>query len=317
MHRSRMEIVSATGSDDVATVFVAHSKTHPERMFEFVDGLDDRYSRDTKWIINISTQYGCPVSCLFCDAGGGFQGNIPAELMLEQIRAVLDRHAPDLRLRCEKLKVHFSRMGEPALNPHVLDVLEELPRLIPTPHLWACVATIVPAGTGEWFASLARLKRRLYPGRFQIQFSVNSTDEQCRAAMMPFPHAALPELVGLGASLHKDGDRKIALNVALAHGVPVEAEVIEKMFDPRVFMVKLTPLNPMEAGRESGMMTALLPASPGSVDSLVQRLVQSGFDVVVSIGDPREDEIGSNCGQAVRRFVAAAGAGVLQLSNSV
>jgi len=305
MHSEEMEILSASGQEDVATVFVGRSRRHPERMFEFVDGLDGRYPREEKWIINVSTQFGCPVGCLFCDAGGEFKGSISAELMLEQIRAVLDRHPPDLRLRCRKLKVHFSRMGEPALNPEVLDVLRVLPELIPNPDLWACLATVVPKGADGWFERLREIKGAHYRRRFQLQFSVNSTDEDCRRSLMPFSHHSLADLASLGRRFHRDGDRKIVLNAALAEGIPISPRVIGDLFDPGAFMVKLTPLNPTAAGRASGLRTALAPARPGRADELGAELNALGFDVVVSIGDPREDQIGSNCGQAVRRMAAS------------
>jgi len=301
-----LEILSQTGDPAVAEVFVARDRRHSDRMFEFVDGLDYRHTRGEKWIVNVSTQFGCPVECLFCDAGGGYRGNIPADLMLAQVGAVLDRHDAALRRTCAKLKVHFSRMGEPALNPAVPDALERLPALAPNPNLWACVATTLPDGTDDWLDRVFEVKERCYRGRFQLQFSLNSTDDAWRRRLMPLPHASLDEVTDKGAAFWRDGDRRIVLNFALAQGVPIKPAVIGALFNPKVFMVKLTPLNPTARGLETGLATALQPASPEGVQALVADLRARGFDVVVSIGDTREDEIGSNCGQAVRRLAAKA-----------
>ncbi len=47
----------------------------------------------------------------------------------------------------------------------------------------------------------------------------------------------------------------------------------------------------------------LSAAAPGVMEAAVEQLHGHGFDVVISIGDPREDQVGSNCGQAVRRLI--------------
>ena len=304
MKTEQLEIVARTGNAEVAEIFVGRDPERPERMFEFVDGLDHRHPRAEKWIVNVSTQYGCPVECLFCDAGGGFKGNIGAGLILAQVQAVLDRHDASLRRTCGKLKVHLSRMGEPALNPAVPEAIAALPALAPNPNLWACVATTYPTGTEGWLADVHAVKERHFHGRFQLQFSLNSTDDEWRRRLMPFPHAPLAQVARDGRAFFSKGDRRLVLNFALSSGVPVDPDVVGDLFDPAAFMVKLTPLNPTARGRETGLSTALLPASPAGVDTLVHGLKRRGFDVVVSIGDTREDEIGSNCGQAVRHFGA-------------
>jgi len=298
----QFEIVARTGNPEVAEIFVARDPARKDRLFEFVDGLDHRHPRSEKWIVNVSTQYGCPIECLFCDAGGGYRGNIPADRIIAQVVSVLDRHDPSLRRSCAKLKVHLSRMGEPALNPGVPDALAMLPAAVPNPNLWACVATTLPDGSDEWFARVVEVKDRLFRGRFQLQFSLNSTDDSWRRRLMPFPHAPLYGVAGRGLTFWRPGDRKVVLNFALAAGVPVDSAIVGALFDPRVFMVKLTPLNPTARGRATGLETALRPASPEGVTRLVRGLRARDFDVVVSVGDTREDEIGSNCGQAVRGF---------------
>jgi len=301
MTENGFEVISATGRPDVAEVFVGRERGSG-RCFEFVDGLDWRHPRHEKWIINVSTQFGCPVKCLFCDAGGDFAGNIPAEMMLSQVKTVLARHLAPLPLECRKLKVHFARMGEPALNPAVPGTMARLPELIRNPNLWVCAATIAPEGTGRWFSDIFDVKEHFFRGRFQLQFSLNSTDEDTRRRLMPFPHAPLGEVARMGHAFWRPGDRKVVLNFALMEGIPVEPAVVRRRFDPEKFAVKLTPLNPTARGAAEGLNTALRPTSPEDAAALVSALSAGGFDVVTSIGDPREDEVGSNCGQAVRRL---------------
>lgn len=298
-----LEILSESGCEDVAVVMVARTRPGDERsMIEFVDGLDTRLPRERKWIINISTQYGCPIRCRFCDAGHAYHGNLDTPAMLAQVQAVMARH-PGLAARCDKLKVHFARMGEPALNDAVLDVLHRLPDFTRAPGLWACVATAAPMGRDAWFEELIRIKNDLYRGRFQLQFSINTTDMEERRRLMPARLHDLDWMAAYARRFTEEDDRKVVLNFALADRTPFEVEELTRRFDPQHACVKLTPLNPTTRGQEEGLATILRSESEQRVDAAVSRLTAAGFDVVISVGDGREDEIGSNCGQSVRRLL--------------
>ncbi len=300
-----MRIVEQNVMPDVATVYVACVRDDSRSLIEFVDGLDTTHPREEKWIINVSTQIGCPVNCLFCDAGGGFRGNLTADEILAQVRAVARMH-PELAPVCRKLKVHFARMGEPSLNDEVLVAIERLPRELPAPGLWCCVPTVAPAGRENWFARLAEIRHRLYPGRFQLQLSVNSTDEAQRRRLMPIELLTMDRLATFGRDHFRDGDRKIVLNFALAADVAFSPRAVIERFDPTCFAVKLTPLNPTETGERHRLQTVLRENDPPIIDEAVRQLVAAGFDTILSIGDERENEVGSNCGQSVRRYLARA-----------
>jgi adenine C2-methylase RlmN of 23S rRNA A2503 and tRNA A37 len=43
------------------------------RLIEFVEECQPPYGRAERWILMVSTLYGCPVKCLFCDAGGAIE----------------------------------------------------------------------------------------------------------------------------------------------------------------------------------------------------------------------------------------------------
>ncbi len=303
MSERRIELLSSEGMPDVAHVLVGRVDGCNDQVLEFVDGLDPRHPQREKWIINVSTQYGCPVGCPFCDAGFRYRGHVSADVMVEQIERVLERHPPALRLRCRKLKVHFARMGEPALNPAVLEVLDRLPDLVPSPDLWGCVPTIAPNGSEAWFEGLLAVKRRRYRGRFQLQFSLNTTSARQRERLTPYPHQPFVWVSAYGRRFFEPGDRKVVLNFALAAGVTFDPTDVARHFDPSCFAVKLTPLNPTQRGQDTGLNTVLSAAAPGVMERAVGELHALGFDVVVSIGDPREDKVGSNCGQAVRRLL--------------
>lgn len=292
------EIVQTTGTKSLAEVFVVR---FPEgRMCEFVDAVDPHYPKKEKWILNLSTQFGCPVGCPFCDAGGGFKGNISANRLLAMARYVVERNEQGLTDQCKKLKIHFSRMGEPALNDAVLEVLPSIRSWLPNPNVWTCLATTAPNGRLGWFQELKAIKDHLFSGRFQLQLSINTTDPEVRKYLVPIDHLSLKELATLGERFFVSGDRKIGLNFALARDVPFQEEVIRSIFDPEIFCVKLTPVNPTQRGKENGIETVLRSDHENEIRESIQNLQENGYEVILSIGDIGEDEIGSNCGQAVR-----------------
>ena len=295
--------LSTTGDPNLAVVAVGRFGEDARYAVETVDALDPPKSRQEKWIINLSTQFGCPVGCPMCDAAGAYHGDLHAKQMLAQVSWALARH-PGQAAGCAKLKVHFSRMGEPALNDAVCQALLDLPALVESPGLWACVATVAPKGRADWFDRLLEIQRRFYPQRFQLQLSVQSTDAAARRRLIPFPHLNLDELSRLGLAFHGTGGRKPVLNFALAEDAPFDPMVLSRHFDPKHFAVKLTPINPTTRSEQHGLRTRLRSDTEAEVDAAIDRLRNLGYDVIRSVGDPKEDQIGSNCGQTLRMLLA-------------
>lgn len=300
------DVLEVQGHPDVAQVFLLSSKRRPPaHWIECVDARDPRFPRAQKWCLIVSSQFGCPVGCVMCDAGADFRGSLSAEEILGQVQLVMERHRHDGGWDCPKIKVHFARMGEPSLNPDVLEVLRRLPDLYPGAALLPVVATVAPALAERWFEELAQVKREHYAGgRFQLQFSVNSTDEAERDRLMPVRKWRMPDMARFGEAWYAPEDRKITLNFALAEGTPFEPATIRALFDPDRFLVKLTPVNPTAAAGEAGLVSELQfeedKALPPRLARAVERLRAGGFTVIVSIGSAEEVAIGSNCGQMVR-----------------
>lgn len=295
-----MELLSRTGDPNIAEVFVAQFRNDSKFLVEFVDSRDPNLPKEEKWVIIVSTQFGCPVECLMCDSGGNYKGDLTADEIFAQIDHVVGRYRKGFSSRCRKFKIQFARMGEPAFNPAVLDVIRELPDRYDNPNVIPCVATTAPVSASAWFDKLLDIKRTVYAGKlFQLQFSINSTDERERDRLMPVPKWDLPQIAEYGKRFVENGGRKVALNFALTEGAPVEPEVISRHFNPNKFCIKITPLNPTETASESGLKNAI----PNS-DHIMKELSRKGFDVILSIGELKENEIGSNCGQAIRKSKA-------------
>src|SRR5574344_1979005 len=84
---------------------------------------------DEKWVITLSTQYGCSMGCKFCDVPSVGKGlNATYYDLLDQIQEALKLH-PEVT-KTKRLNIHFARMGEPTFNGNVLDVAACLRRNI-------------------------------------------------------------------------------------------------------------------------------------------------------------------------------------------
>jgi 23S rRNA (adenine2503-C2)-methyltransferase len=297
-----MKVFAVTGAPDVAEVFMADMGNG--RMIEFVEALQPPYARDERWILMVSTLYGCPVKCLICDAGGSYRGKPSAEEILQQIDHMVYRWYPDGHVPAGKFKIQFARMGEPAFNLAVLDVLEELSVRYDAPGLMPSISTTAPHSTDAFFEGLLDIKNRLYPnGRFQFQYSIHTTDVTLRDKLIPVRKWSFDQMAAYGERFFQPGDRKITLNFALAEGMPVEPDVLLCYFDPGRYLVKITPVNPTCHAVQNGLSTRIDPYRPETGQAVAQSLIEVGYDVIISIGEVKENEIGSNCGQYVLKYL--------------
>ncbi len=299
-----MKVVASTGREDVALVYIVEFEGG--KSVECVEALQPPLPRERKWVLLVSTMLGCPVGCRMCDAGGDYQGKLTAEQILAQIDFLVQQHYPDGKIPSREFKIQFARMGEPALNPTVLQVLEQLPHRYEAPGLLPSLSTIAPRGSERFLERLMEVKRRYYSaGRFQFQFSVHSTDQSLRDYLIPVKKWGLAEIAEFGERYYQPGDLKVTLNFALGRGMPLEAAVLRQYFSPEKFLIKITPLNPTYRAMENRLETYIDPTKPPESDEIVQSLRHAGYDVIVSIGEVEENYIGSNCGQYLRTHLQA------------
>jgi 23S rRNA (adenine2503-C2)-methyltransferase len=301
-----MRVLSTVGTETVAMVFIA--EIGKNRIIEFVESVQPPVPREKKWVLMVSTLFGCPVKCLMCDAGEDYRGKLSTEEILEQLDFLVHRRYPDGRVPVEKFKVQFARMGEPAYNPAVLDVLEGLPARYDAPGLIPSLSTIAPRGTESFFEGLLDVQRRVYTeGRFQLQFSIHTTDTGLRDRLVPVQKWGFREIARYGERFCSEKGRKITLNFALANEMPVDPEILLDHFDPTKFLIKITPLNPTYRAKASGLTSYMDPQRGPEEYEVVERLRSSGYQVIPSVGEPEENRIGSNCGQYVMQHLRARG----------
>jgi 23S rRNA (adenine2503-C2)-methyltransferase len=298
-----MKIIASTGREEVAFVYIMELDSG--HLVECVESLQPPIPREQKWVLLVSTMFGCPVGCHMCDAGGFYQGKPTKEEILAQIDFMVHRHYPDGFIPVQQFKIQFARMGEPALNLAVLDVLDELPARYHAPGLMPSISTVAPAGRERFFERLLAIKQDKYTqGHFQFQFSLHTTDLSRRDQIIPIKKWGFERMATYGERFFARGDRKVTLNFALAQGIPLDPQVLLNYFDPEKFLVKITPLNPTYRAVENRLASYVDPGQNSHVE-LVSALNRAGYDVIVSIGELEENFIGSNCGQFLRTHLAA------------
>jgi 23S rRNA (adenine2503-C2)-methyltransferase len=299
-----MRVIGVVGGSDVATVYMA--EIAGGKLVEFVEARQPPFSRDERWILMVSTLFGCPIACRMCDAGGRYVGKPTADEILAQIDFMVDKCYPDRRVPACKFKIQLARMGEPTLNPAVLGVLKALPSRYHAPGLIASLSTIAPNGADLFLEQLIDIKDQLYGnGRFQFQFSVHTTDHELRDWLIPARKWDFAQMATYGDRFRRAGDRKITLNFALAARMPVDPAVLLRHFDPRHYLIKITPLNPTYRAMQNRLASHIDANKQPGCDEISTRLAESGYEVIVSIGALEENRIGSNCGQYVLNYLAS------------
>jgi 23S rRNA (adenine2503-C2)-methyltransferase len=299
-----MKIHASAGNEEFAMVYIVEMSSG--HLVECVESVQPPSPREKKWVLLVSTMFGCPVGCLMCDAGGYYHGKPAKDEILAQIDFMVRKRFPDGNIPCEQFKIQFARMGEPSLNLQVLDVLQELPHLYQAPGLMPSISTIAPGGTERFFSRLLEIKQEFYSqGHFQLQISLHTTDLGLRDQFIPVKKWSFAQISTYGEQFYAAGDRKVTLNFALAQGMPVDPGVLLNFFDPDKFLVKITPLNPTYRARENNLVSYIDPLSAEQKYEIVQGLQESGYQVILSIGELEENLIGSNCGQYLRRHLSA------------
>jgi len=299
-----MKLVASTGKPEIAMVYILDFGHN--RFVESVEAVQPPTPIEKKWVLLVSTMFGCPIRCKFCDAGGFFKGMCSKSEIMAQIDFLVVRKYPTKKIPCQEFKVQFARMGEPTLNLNVLDALEEIPQRYQAPGLLPSLSTIAPIGCDVFLERLIEIKNKLYSqGKFQFQFSIHTTDLQLRDWLVPVRKWSFAEMARYGDQYYKAGDRKITLNFALARNQPVNPAVLLDWFDPQKFLIKITPLNPTHQATQSKLTSYIDIHAAEKPYEVAEEIRKAGYQVIVSIGEREENRIGSNCGQYLMSHIQA------------
>jgi 23S rRNA (adenine2503-C2)-methyltransferase len=254
---------------------------------------------EEKWVLTISSQYGCSMGCRFCDVPRVGPGhNATAADLLGQIQTGRDLH-PEVKTTA-RLNIHFARMGEPTFNTAVLACAERVRAYFPGFHVHPVVSTMMPRKNRhlrlflrDWMA----LKNGPYEGEAGLQLSINSTDEWERMRMFRGNALTLDQAAELLDGLKPRG-RKITLNFALA-GYEIAPAKLLRHFSPEDYLVKITPMHETASCGSNGIHTPDGYVSYRSYREPEEKLKAAGYEVIVFVPSREEDESRITCGNAI------------------
>lgn len=253
-----------------------------------------------KWVITISTQYGCSMGCQFCDVPRVGKG-VNATLLDLQQEVISGLQAfPEVK-HSNRLNIHYARMGEPTFNPAVLDHAKWMKDHIdPEYNVHPVLTTMLPSNH-EWLKTFLhawiRIKNRVYRGNAGLQLSINSTDEAERQRIFSGNTISLLEASRLFEGAIPVG-RKFTLNFPVCDWI-VDPQVLSRYFDPGRFIVKLTPVHETLNSNRFGHTTGSNYADPKRYLKLAEECRSAGYETLVFIAGPDEDEGMITCGHAV------------------
>jgi len=260
---------------------------------------------EKKWVITVSTQYGCSMKCKFCDVPKvGAGRNATLNDLVGQVETAISLH-PEVK-RTDRLNIHYARMGEPTFNPDVITHafrIKGCDNPLNDSLIHPVVSTMLPRKNkmlrgflDVWTNSI---KNDIYRGDAGLQFSINSTNDSQRNEMFSGNSLSLDEISAIGESLPMPVGRKYALNIALADTYEVNAKEMKRLFSPDKFMVKITPLHVTGSSESNNIITSGGYTDYTPYQSVEKDLIAEGFDVLVFVPSPDEDESRITCGNAI------------------
>ena len=261
---------------------------------------------EEKWVVTLSTQYGCNSGCKFCDVPKVGRGiNATYEDLKGQIETALSLH-PEVG-STKRLNIHYARMGEPSWNPNVLKVTYDLHKIV-KPYIGNSLihpvfTTMCPKNNRLLFPMLQEwtndIKNSLFKGDAGLQLSINSTSEEQRQDMFSGNALTLEEISAMVRDLPMPKGRKYALNFALADNYEVDAHKLRELFNPDKCMVKITPLHMTHSCVENDIKTSDGYTSFVPYQKAEKDLIDAGFDVLIFVPSSNEDGGRITCGNAI------------------
>jgi 23S rRNA (adenine2503-C2)-methyltransferase len=260
-----------------------------------------------KWVVTISTQYGCSMGCKFCDVPKVGPGtNATRQDMTDEVLSALEAH-PEIK-DTKRLNIHFARMGEPTWNPKVIESAVEMRRTVRMHFghnvlIHPVVSTMLPANNAKLDDFLhdwaQRVKNEAYDGDAGLQFSINSTDDEQRRYLFSGSSLHLGQISDLADRLPKPKGRKYTLNFALADNSIIEGKRLASLFDPDRWICKITPLHRTSAAEQNNIRTTGGYEAFTPYKAVEDDLKAHGFDVIVFVPSYDEDDGLITCGNAI------------------
>ncbi|GIV43932.1 MAG: radical SAM protein [Bacteroidia bacterium] len=279
---------------------------------KIIEGVPNGYCMplSEKWVITISTQYGCPMKCTFCDVPNiKFKGNASFDDLKHQFYNAITLF-PSVSYT-ERLNLHFARIGEPIFNENVFEFSRWLFKNkrqikkdtgLSIEVLHPVLTTSLPVRftkLKERIMEWCEIKNEIYNGQAGLQFSINSTDETQRTEMYKGMQMHLEDFARIAEKMPEPVSRKYCLNFAFSTDFVIDADKIANLFDKDKFMCKITPIHNNTACTQNGIRTVGGYDSWKPYQKPEEDLKAKGFDVLVFVPSIDEEDGLVTCGNVI------------------
>jgi len=278
---------------------------------------------EDKWLLTVSTQRGCQFRCQMCDCASlPFKGNLSKQDILRQVHFLL-KASPYVR-KCNKAKIGFARMGEPACNlNNVLEAMKDLPYVSESwerEFNWLpCFNTILPKEVEfdntyhnikhkiSWWDIIDKVmevKEEYFNGYLHFQLSVNSTDEKIRKKLFGGAEvASLENIIESFRGYPKPKNRTITLNFIVMEGIPIDVDYLVNLgLNKNYFMIKLIPMNTTKNSEKNKLKTYANYNNYERLVELGEKFKEHNIPTCID-AIARCEEAGLCCGQLAHIFV--------------
>lgn len=262
---------------------------------------------EEKWVITISTQYGCNMKCKFCDVPQVGPGKNATQWdMINQIKMAREAY-PEVT-ETKRLNIHYARMGEPTFNRSVLDVSRFLAAdgrdflNLKCGTLHPVLTTMMPKKNKilkDYIDEWGHIKNECFDGEANLQVSINSTNDEQRDDMYQGCTLSLEEIAAVVKDLPAPKRRKWCINMAMADGYESDGAKMAALFNPDHWMVKITPIHVNTATTDNGIQTKDGYDLYDFYAPHEEAFKAAGFDTLVFVPSYDEDYGMITCGNAV------------------
>ncbi len=251
---------------------------------------------ESRTVMCISTQTGCPMGCTFCGTGKFFGRNLTSLEIVSQVKHMISENDIEPS-EVKKMQIMVMSMGEPILNIQcVSDAFHIFNKI--APHADLLISSAAPKTDRGWSCLLELAT--LIP-KVGLQFSVHESTDAARDQIMPMKaKLSLEEIAIMGIMFFKTTGRKPYFNYCVHGNNNSDDDVmrLRMLFDPRIWEATLSVI--CEADET---MSDAVSSQVDMVIAFSGKLVEKGFNTRVF--DPAgQDDIGGGCGQlwAVQEF---------------
>jgi 23S rRNA (adenine2503-C2)-methyltransferase len=240
-----------------------------------VEAVLMRY-RDGRRSLCLSSQSGCPLTCMFCATGQmRFARNLNRFEIVDQ--------ALHFRRITEVDHAVFMGMGEPMMNlDAVLGACDRLGDIGITSRRTA-ISTI------GWIPGIERLAAD--PRPLRLALSLHAPEPALRSELMPVnDRYPLADVLAACEAYHARKRRQVFVEYVMLAGVNdqrAQAVQLAELLDPRVYKVNLIPYNPTGSG--------FAGSTPKAIDAFRDELERRGVRATVRL--TRGRDIDAACGQ--------------------